>query len=406
MPRLILLLLLLILPAACNRQSDPDPTGTYRGTITNPSTEQVAFTLDIVRTRNTLSVALRNYDEILPASSVTQSGNTLKIRFDYYDATLDASLAGDTLTGTFTRQWQKKTLTRTLTASRRPAPESPIPSSTNPSGDYILKVGTADNQKLWRAAFHANPATGAAHGTIIPLSGDWGAMSGSWSNNTLTLHRFDGINSRIIRLQSQSNGTLLGELDLGLYDPKRPVIAERITDQNKDLVASLPDPKTYTRMKNPTEPFRFSFPDLAGKTLANTDFKGKPLLVTITGSWCPNCHEEIPFLQSLYEKYHPQGLEIVALAFEYTGDPARDRQQLQLFADKYHVTFPLLLAGTTDDAPQKLPQLENFSAFPTTLFIGKDGLTKHIHAGFEGQATGTRFEKLKADTESLIKELL
>jgi len=38
--------------------------------------------------------------------------------------------------------------------------------------------------------------------------------------------------------------------------------------------------------------------------------------VNITGSWCPNCHDEAPFLAELYRKYRSQGLEVVALSFE------------------------------------------------------------------------------------------
>ena len=71
-------------------------------------------------------------------------------------------------------------------------------------------------------------------------------------------------------------------------------------------------------MKDPTEPFRFSFPDLDGKIVSNTDprFQGKVVIVAIGGSWCPNCHDETPFLVELYKKYRKQGLEIVELSFE------------------------------------------------------------------------------------------
>jgi len=31
---------------------------------------------------------------------------------------------------------------------------------------------------------------------------------------------------------------------------------------------------------------------------------------------------------------------------------------------------------------------------------------KHIHAGFEGKATGERFTKLKTNMEAMIKDLL
>ncbi len=401
--------------AACtHQQSVADPVGVWRGTVNNPSGEHVAFALEIKHSGNQLAADLINGTENLAASGVIQSGDLLKIRFDFYDGTLEAHLAGDQLTGTFTRQWGKKILTRNLTAERTPE-NSPggiqkqfIPSDPNidPSGDWILKVGVGDAQKLWRAAFQtqAHDATG----TLIPIGGDWGEMAGTWENNTLTLNRFDGINSHLVRLHAQPDGTLAGELDLGLFDPKRPVIAQRITDQNKDLVAALPDPQTYTRMKNPTEPFRFSFPDLNGKTVSWNDprFKNKVVAISITGSWCPNCQEETPFMESLYEKYKAQGFEVVALAFEYTGDTTRDLEQVKIFAQRHGVTFPMLLAGTTDDAPQKLDQLANFSAFPTTIYIGRDGLVKNIHAGFEGRATGERFTKLKAETESSIQQLL
>ena len=62
-------------------------------------------------------------------------------------------------------------------------------------------------------------------------------------------------------------------------------------------------------MKDPGEPFHFSFPDLGGRLVSNTDsrFKDKVLIVNITGSWCPNCHDEAPFLAELYRKYGPLG---------------------------------------------------------------------------------------------------
>ena len=135
-------------------------------------------------------------------------------------------------------------------------------------------------------------------------------------------------------------------------------------------------------------------------------FKGKALIVSITGTWCPTCHEEAPFLQDLYSRYQAKGLEVVALAFEYTGELARDRKQVEIFARRHGVRYPILLAGSTDDTPKKLSQLVNFGAFPTVIFIGRDGLVKRVHAGFEGKATGERFTRLKADIEALVQDLV
>jgi thiol-disulfide isomerase/thioredoxin len=235
-------------------------------------------------------------------------------------------------------------------------------------------------------------------------------LVGTFENSELKLNRFDGINCRIFRAKLTPQGTLEGIADFGVFDPPRKVVAERITENNKESVALLPDPNSYTRMSNPNEPLRFSFPDLDGKIVSASDdrFKNKVVAVSITGSWCPNCHEEAPFLQEMYERYGAQGFEPVALAFEYTGETARDLEQVKIFAKRYNLKYSVLLAGSTEEGQiqKKLPQLVNFGAYPTTIFIGQDGLVKRIHAGFEGKATGARFTKLKAEIEELIKELL
>ena len=48
----------------------------------------------------------------------------------------------------------------------------------------------------------------------------------------------------------------------------------------------------------------------SGKTLdqSSPQFAGKPLIVDIFGTWCPNCHDEAPVLEKLYQKYKDQGL--------------------------------------------------------------------------------------------------
>ena len=55
-----------------------------------------------------------------------------------------------------------------------------------------------------------------------------------------------------------------------------------------------------------------------GKVVSNDDaqFRGKVVLVNISGSWCPNCHDEAPFLAALHRRYQPAGLEVVTLSFE------------------------------------------------------------------------------------------
>jgi thiol-disulfide isomerase/thioredoxin len=274
------------------------------------------------------------------------------------------------------------------------------------SGEWVMSVGEEQKESFWRAAFRQQGSL--LRGTIIPVSGDWGELTGTFENNQLTLNRFDGINCRVFKAALTPQGTLEGFVDLGGSAPKRKVVAERITAANQAAVAKLPDPNSHTRMSNAAEPFRFSFPGLDGKIVSSTDerFKDKVVIVTIGGSWCPNCHDEAPVLQEFYSRYRAQGLEVVGLAFEYTGNAERDLEQVRIFARRHGIEYPMLYAGATDEAEKKLSQLVNFGAYPTAIYIGRDGLVKHIHAGFEGKATGERFTRLKAEMEERIKELL
>jgi hypothetical protein len=110
----------------------------------------------------------------------------------------------------------------------------------------------------------------------------------------------------------------------------------------------------------------------------------------------------------LYSKYKSQGLEIVALAYEYTGNRDRDLAQLKIYRQRHGIEFPLLLAGTTEpgEIQRTLPQLDNFGAYPTTIYVGRDGKVDYIHAGFEGEATGERHKNLVAEIERRVKEML
>jgi thiol-disulfide isomerase/thioredoxin len=400
--------------STCKKKADP--VGVWRGTIRNNSGEEVAFTLEVKREGNGIVGALVNGDDRTVSTGGSFEGDRLKLRYDFYDAELTAVIVGNELGGGFTRQWRKQTLARKLRAERVVGPgESARAASNQPdssngaqdiSGEWVMRVGDEPKVSFWRAAFKQQGS--GAKGTIIPVSGDWGEMTGSFENNQLTLNRFDGINCRVFKATLTPKGALEGFVDFGLFDPKRKVVAERLTGENRSSVASLPDPNNYTRMKNPAEPFRFSFPDPDGRAVSSTDdrFKNKVVIVTITGSWCPNCYDEAPVLQEFYDRYRERGLEVVALSFEYTGDAARDTKQVRAFAKRLGVTYPTLYAGGVEDAEKKLSQLVNFGAYPTAIYIGRDGLVKNIHAGFEGKATGERFTTLKAEMEKLIGDLL
>jgi thiol-disulfide isomerase/thioredoxin len=143
-------------------------------------------------------------------------------------------------------------------------------------------------------------------------------------------------------------------------------------------------------------------------SLSDRRFQGEVVLVVLFGTWCPNCNDEAPILARWHHDYREQGLQIIGLAYEFTGDVERDRRMVRLYAERYGLEFPLLLAGISDKAAAgaTLPDLTAVLAYPTIVFVGRDGRVRNIHSGFEGPGTGEHHEKLVVRMEAIIGELL
>ena len=151
-----------------------------------------------------------------------------------------------------------------------------------------------------------------------------------------------------------------------------------------------------TTVKDPSKPFVFSFPNLTGKMVSNTDpqFDGKVVIVAVGGSWCPNCHDEAPFLESLYKQFHGQGLEIVNLSFE-EADQLKDPTRLRAFIARYGLTYTVLVAGTPDELAEKIPQGEHLNCWPTSFILGRDGGYGKSMRGFRGRLTSLLMRRCK-----------
>lgn len=390
----------LLLLAGCGSAADP-VSGLWQAEVISEEGPNVAFQLEVRKDGDQWKGALVNGPDREEATSGSFDGKTLLLKFNFYDAELRAELAHGKLTGEFSRQRGKTKLVRKIVATKDLPKYAETASGPSLTGDWILEVGEGDSKRIWSASFQQQGEK--LTGTVIPISGDWGNITGSIRNGEVYLSRFDGIRALLLTGKVAEDGSLQGSIG------DRKVVGRRL-EQAVSQGVKPQDPGSYTTMKNPEEPLRFQGVDLDGKLVKSTDprFQGKVVLVTITGTWCPNCHDEAPVLVDLYAKYKSQGLEVVALAYEYTGDQARDLEQLRIYRQRHGIEFPILLAGTTEpgEIARTLPQLVNFGAYPTTIYIGRDGKVDYIHAGFEGKATGERHQKLVQEMEHRIQAML
>ena len=65
--------------------------------------------------------------------------------------------------------------------------------------------------------------------------------------------------------------------------------------------------------------------DSQGVTHSLADYRGQVVLVNLWATWCPPCKEEMPALQSFYDKHINQGFTIVAVN-DGEVDRARDTE--------------------------------------------------------------------------------
>jgi peroxiredoxin len=165
-----------------------------------------------------------------------------------------------------------------------------------------------------------------------------------------------------------------------------------------------------TQLRQDAEGLEFSFPDVDGKRVSSRDprFAGKVVIVTLGGSWCPNCHDEAAFLGPYYVQNRERGLEVVELMFEHFGDFPQAAAATKRFRDAFNLQYTMLIAGTSDkdQASTQLPQLNHVFAFPTTVFLDRKGRVRRIYTGFSGPGTGEHYQKLIEDFDATVEQLL
>jgi len=385
--------------APCVAAESP-PRGLWDGTIRVDSLS-IAFPIEFSGDAAHLKAAFFNGTERIESTSGTLADDRLLLNFDHYATQLRATISDGVVTGTYGND----ALYGQHAIELRPHRDSEATRERAPrvAGLWILPYESKKGEHAFRLIVRQRGSQVSA--AILRVDGDTGQLQGRYRQDRFVLHHFDGARANVLEIVPLADD----RLDVTLLGGKSPqkFVATRV-QQARELGLPQPTPfNSHTTMKQPDEPLRFSFADLAGNQVAQSDarFAGKVLIVNVTGSWCPNCHDEAPFLVELYRRYRPLGLEIVAIDFEEAGEP-RNRARVEAFIRTYGIEFTYLLGGGTDQVAQMLPQTNNLNAWPTTFFIGRNGKVHGIHAGFAALASGEFHRQVKREFIATLEKLL
>lgn len=110
----------------------------------------------------------------------------------------------------------------------------------------------------------------------------------------------------------------------------------------------------------------FALPDLKGKMVKLSDYRGKVVFVNFWATWCKPCEEEMPSMQRMYEvlKKQYQNFELLAVSID-----SKEPDAVEAFAKKYEVTFPVL-----HDKKGKIKEMYKTTGVPETFIVDQNGV--------------------------------
>ena len=390
--------------AACGKPVDEPQPGVYRAALELPGGE-TPFGLEVARENDRFVLYLVNAAERTRVDNVTLADDELRAVFPGYENTLRATMYRDRLEGN-------------VTLIKDDSKEQVIPFRATRETSYrFYEDSLTDNADLagrWEMTLTSEGKNTAAvaifeqqhdrlTGTVMTPTGDHRFLEGQVHGEEAQLSTFAGGLAYLYKLKVNGQGELEGDMWQGLASHSK--VKARRNDE-----ATLEGAGPSTELKDQTSRFDFTFRDLDGNEVSLHDekFRDKVVVVTLGGSWCPNCHDEAVFLVPFYKEYQPKGVEIVALMFERHGEFERAASAVRNYRKDLGIEFATLIAGVsdTDEASKALPTLTGIYGYPTTIVVDRAGIVRDIHVGFSGPATGKHYDEYVAEFRALIDQLL
>lgn len=381
----------------------------YRVVLSRKDSTPIVFNMQVKMIGSKQQWIIQNAAERLTVDSIKTKGDSLYVDMPFFDSRFVVKKEKN---GTMHGFWYKGTTGADLVMPLTATPGINWRfklikgnASFNISGRYAVTFTRADGTKRASVAEFKQVGNHLT-GTFMNPSGDYRFLEGIVTGDSLMLSCFDGSHAYYFGARIVSPKELIHGGYFASATYFEPWTAKR------DPKATIESSSAMIYLIDGEDRIQFRYPDLDSTIVSSNDarFKNKVVVVQLLGSWCPNCMDETGFLSQWYKKNKTRGVEVVGLAYEYSADFHKAAKTLRKFQVQHKVDYPLLNTGVTVNDPQRtektLPQFSPIKVFPTTIFIGKDGKVKKVHAGFSGPGTGVHYETFKKEFDSTIDTLL
>ena len=400
MNKLNYLLVLLFAITSCSEDYSL-PSGSYIGALHTSDNQEIPFNMYLL---NDGSIQIYNHKEIVDMEKIIYEKDSFIIKSPVFEGYIKAKRSKEGINGYFTNNSLDRKIKFTANNGAERFKIKNYKTVYNFSGKWKVVFNPGEVEE-YNAVGIFDQNGSKISGTFRTTTGDYGFMEGVSEGNSVMMSTFNGARSYLFK-GNLENDSITGYFYRGNYD-KIPFKAFR------DEEFSLPNPNSLTVMNDSaSNRFKFSFKDSRGVLVSDYDsiFDNKVVVIQIMGTWCPNCLDETVFISDFINKNNYKDLRFVSLAFEYAKTKQKAIENINKLEKRFDIKYPILLAqyGTSNkvEAQKKLPSLNQVISYPTLIFIDRNKNVRRIHTGFNGPATGKKYQKFKNEFKDLVIKLI
>jgi peroxiredoxin len=116
----------------------------------------------------------------------------------------------------------------------------------------------------------------------------------------------------------------------------------------------------------------FTLPNLDGRPVRLSEFRGKVVLLDFWATWCGPCRLEVPHFKELTAKYGEQGFVVLGVALDETG-----AEVVRPFVQQNEIGYPIVIGDQYTAG-----RYGGVGALPTTFLLDRSGRVAKKYVGY------------------------